>query len=169
MCLYAFGWLQSKLNALLDTTNPQKTSAVAGTALHRAYTSLLHSEANRWDERRQSRSKFLSHTWLIAIQALEGCCKLRKSPPQQNKRRTAPPLLPQPQAEGAQLKGRSDLQKSPPQRQPCVLKEKAHKTKAPFCSKAKSLFALQSVTTHAWEDGSTEPRQDIPKLFKVHH
>lgn len=80
MCLYAFGWLQSKLNALLDTTNPQKTSAVAGTALHRAYTSLLHSEANRWDERRQSRSKFLSHTWLIAIQALEGCCKLRKSP-----------------------------------------------------------------------------------------
>lgn len=81
MCLYAFRWLQSKLNALLDTTNPQKeSSTVAGTALHRAYTSLLHSEANRWDKRRQSRSKFLSHTWLIATQGLEGCCKLRKSP-----------------------------------------------------------------------------------------
>lgn len=67
MCLYVFGWFQSKRNAVGDT--PKPAEGAQGTRAPTSSFALGPSDGKR---KRQSRSEFLGHTLLTASQGSEG-------------------------------------------------------------------------------------------------
>lgn len=77
MCLYVFGWLQSKSNALLNTPDlAEGEQRSRRNCSAQTLCLLLRTGDNGWQERRQSRSRSFGHTLLTASQGSEGCGKL---------------------------------------------------------------------------------------------